>query len=102
MSRLPQNAQAIREQIAFLQSQLSDLDPSEDVRPLLPPADTPVDILATIPQLEYVKGPPAITETQMQSREHSILECERLRESVARGFNFSDAVMNGSHEVPEL
>ena len=95
---MSQNDQAIREQIAFLQAQLSN----EDERPLLPPVDTPVDIMVTIPPMEYVKGPPVITETQLQARERSIAEGERLRDSAARGFDLSAAVLNGSHEVPEL
>src|SRR5687767_213986 len=91
---------AIRAQIAMLQAQLSQVEPDE--KPMLPAEATPAEILASIPSMEYVKTPPVITSEQIQSREQSILEGERLRNAVARGFDLSEAVTNGSFEVPEL
>lgn len=101
MSQLPQNAEAIRAQIALLQSQLAQMDPVDE-RPMLPAEATPAEVLATIPSMEYVKTPALISPEQTQAREHSILEGERLRNAVARGFDLSDAVTNGKFEVPEI
>jgi hypothetical protein len=108
MSQLPMNnaaeAAAIRAQIALLTAKLSEVtgegDPDE--KPMLPADATPTEILQAIPPIEYTNAPPEITPEQHQARERSILEGERLRNAVARGFDVSDAVTSGAFEVPEL